>query len=207
MSTLTEWGSFYVIAGTAVATLTGLMFVVLTLIVGTVGRGSRAGLGIYSTPTVVHFVATLVITILLSAPWRALWQAGLVLGLVGLTGLLYSGVVTRRSVVTARQGSYRPVLEDWLCHAILPPVGYAAVVVAAFILPRHPTPALFDIGAVIILFLILGIHNAWDIVTYITIEQLPIGVEGPDTPPGTVPVPAPLPPESGAIAPSNSGIE
>jgi len=198
MSPLTEWADFYVIAGTAAATLTGLMFVVLTLIVGTVGRGSRAGLGVYSTPTVVHFAATLALTILLSAPWPALRQAGLALGLVGLVGLLYSGVVTRRSIVAARREEYRPVLEDWLCHSILPPVGYAAVLVAAFILPDHPTPALFDIGAVIILFLILGIHNAWDIVTFVTIQQLP---------PATAPVPAPPPAASGAITPSTSGVE
>ncbi len=203
MAPLTEWANFYVIAGTAAATLTGLMFVVLTLIVGTVGRGSRAGLGVYSTPTVVHFAATLALTILLSAPWPALRQAGLALGLVGL---LYSGVVTRRSIVAARREEYRPVLEDWLCHSILPPVGYAAVLVAAFILPDHPTPALFDIGAVIILFLILGIHNAWDIVTFVTIQRLPTGAAT-ETPPATAPVPAPPPAASGAITPSTSGIE
>ncbi len=206
MAPLTEWADFYVIAGTAAATLTGLMFVVLTLIVGTVGRGSRAGLGVYSTPTVVHFAATLALTILLSAPWPALRQAGLALGLVGLVGLLYSGVVTRRSIVAARREEYRPVLEDWLCHSILPPVGYAAVLVAAFILPDHPTPALFDIGAVIILFLILGIHNAWDIVTFVTIQRLPTGAAT-ETPPATAPVPAPPPAASGAITPSTSGVE
>lgn len=34
MSPLTAWANFYVITGTAAATLTGLMFVVITLIVG-----------------------------------------------------------------------------------------------------------------------------------------------------------------------------
>ena len=205
MSPLTAWANFYVIAGTAAATLTGLMFVVLTLIVGTVGRGARAGLGVYSTPTVVHFAATLALTILLSAPWPALWQAGLALGLIGLIGLLYSGVVTRRSVAAARQGAYRPVLEDWLCHSILPPVGYAAVIVAALILPNYPTPALFDIGATIILFLILGIHNAWDIVTFVTIEQLSTGAAT-ESPPATAPMPGPSPATPGAITPS-TGVE
>jgi hypothetical protein len=178
MSPLAEWETFYVIAGTAAATLTGLMFVVLTLIIGTVGRGARTGLGVYSTPTVVHFAASLVLTVLLSAPWPELWQAGIALGLVGLVGSLYSGVVTRRAMAAARRGPYRPVLEDWLCHSILPPAGYAAMLVAAFILPGYPTPALFIVATVVVLFLILGIHNAWDIVTFITLEQLP-----PDEPP------------------------
>jgi hypothetical protein len=206
MSPLAEWGTFYVIAGTAAATLTGLMFVVLTLIVGTVGRVARGGLGVYSTPTVVHFAATLVLTVLLSAPWPARGQAGLALGLVGLVGLFYSGIVTRRSVVAAHQESYRPVLEDWLCHSILPPVGYAAVIVAAFLLPDYPTLALFDVGAVIVLFLILGIHNAWDIVTYI-IAQGPPRVERGDTPLAAAPTPPPIREELGALAPLNGGDE
>lgn len=206
MSPLTEWADFYVITGTAAATLTGLMFVVLTLIVSTFGRGSRTGLGVYSTPTVVHFTATLVLTIVLSAPWPALWQTGLALGLVGLIGLFYSGIVTRRSVTASRGTSYRPVLEDWLCHAILPPVGYAAVLVAAFLIPNQPTLALFTVGVVIALFLILGVHNAWDIVTYMMIEQLP-AMEGTETPPATAPAPTPPPAASGASTPSTGGSE
>lgn len=56
-------------------------------------------------------------------------------------------------------------------HAILPLNAYAALIVAAVALPWRPVPALFDIGAVIVLFLTLGIHSAWDIVTFITLAQ------------------------------------
>ena len=168
MSPLAAWANFYVITGTAAATLTGLMFVVITLIVGGTTHRSSTGLSIYSTPTVVHFVATIVVVVLLSAPWPTLWEASIPLGLVGTTGLVYSGIVMRRS---RHQGDYHPVLEDWLCHAILPTVAYVALIIAAVTLPWRPVPALFDVAAVIILFLALGIHNAWDIVTFITFAQ------------------------------------
>ncbi len=177
MSPLAAWANFYVIAGTAAATLTGLMFVVLTLIVNATRRRSNAGLGVYSTPTVVHFGAALLVTVLLSAPWPDLWEASIPLGCLGLAGLAYGVVVLRRATIAARSETYRPVLEDWLCHAILPPIAYAVLLVAAFVLPRHPTPALFAVGAVVILFILLGIHNAWDIVTYITVEHGPAGEE------------------------------
>ena len=49
----------------------------------------------------------------------------------------------------------------------------AALVVAALVLPRRPAPALFGIGAVTVLLLAIGIHNAWDIVTYIAAEPMP----------------------------------
>jgi len=37
-------------------------------------------------------------------------------------------------------------------------------------LTSHPVPALFVIGAVTVLLLFTGIHNAWDDVIYIAIE-------------------------------------
>jgi hypothetical protein len=53
---------------------------------------------------------------------------------------------------------------------ILPLVSYTALIVAAMLLPGHPAPALFVIAAGTVLLLFIGIHNAWDIVTYIAIE-------------------------------------
>src|SRR5437762_4327534 len=80
VSLLTTWQNFYVIIGSSAAALTGLMFVVITLIAGAQVRGSIAAFG---TPTVVHFCAALLVAAILSAPWPALWNAGLLLGLCG----------------------------------------------------------------------------------------------------------------------------
>lgn len=177
MSPLAGWANFYVITATAAATLTGLMFVVITL-VASAGLGrSREGTGVYSTPTVVNFGATILVAVLLSAPWPALWQASIPIAMVALGGLIYGGIVARRA---SRWGTYRPVLEDWLCHVALPLIAYAALLAAALALPARPVPALFGIGAVIVLFLALGVHNAWDIVTYLTFEQIGAARERPD---------------------------
>ncbi len=88
LSPLATWHSFYSIIGTAAATLTGLLFVVITLIAGVRVRVSSPGSGIavFSTPNVVHFGAALLVAAILSAPWQALWTAGLLLGLAGLGG-------------------------------------------------------------------------------------------------------------------------
>jgi hypothetical protein len=68
------------------------------------------------------------------------------------------------------QTDYNPVLEDWLWHTVLPLVSYTALVVATMVLPGNPAPALFVISAATVLLLFIGIHNAWDGVTYIAIE-------------------------------------
>ena len=170
VSPLPVWQNFYVIIGSAAAALTGLMFVVITLIVGTVGTQARRSgepIAAFNSPSVVHFCVALLVAALLSAPWQALWTVGLLLGLSGLGGVTYAVIVVRRM---RRQADYQPVLEDWLGHAVFPLVSYAALFVGAIVLPSNPVPALFVIGAATVLLLFIGIHNAWDAVTYIAVE-------------------------------------
>ncbi len=169
VSFLTTWQNFYVLIGSAAATLTGLIFVVMTLIAGVRVRVSSpsGGIAAFSTPNVVHFGVALLIAAILSAPWQALWNAGLLLGLAGLGGMIYVVIVLRRA---RRQTDYQPVLEDWLFHTVFPLVSYTALLVAALVLPGHPAPALFVIAAGTVLLPFIGIHNAWDNVLYIAID-------------------------------------
>jgi len=167
MSLLPAWQNFYVIIGSAAAALTGLMFVVITLIARAGQRRSSESVGAFGTPTVVHFCLALLVAAILSAPWQALWNAGLLLGLCGLGGVIYVVIVLRRA---RRQTDYEPVLEDWLWHTVFPLVSYTGLVVAALLLPIYPAPVLFIIAAATVLLLFIGIHNAWDNVTYIAIE-------------------------------------
>ncbi len=167
VSPLATWQNFYVITGSAAAALTGLMFVVITLLTRIRLRGSSETLGAFGTPNVVHFCIALLVAAILSAPWQALWPVGLLLGLCGLGGVTYAAIVVRRA---RRQTDYQPVLEDWLWHAVFPLVSYAVLVVAALLLLGNPALALFGIGAVTVLLLFIGIHNAWDSVTYIVVE-------------------------------------
>lgn len=169
LSLLAAWHTFYGIIGSAAATLMGLMFVVITLIMGRQARVSSPGSGIaiFSTPNVVHFGSALLIAALLSAPWQALWPVCLLLGLVGLGGVIYIIILLWQA--RHRQVDYQPVLEDWLWHIGLPLVSYTALVVTALLLPAFPVLALFFVAAATVLFLFIGIHNAWDNVTYMTI--------------------------------------
>jgi hypothetical protein len=167
VSLLVTWQTFYVLIGTAAATLTGLMFVVVTLLTRVRVRVSSATMMTFNTPTVVHFCLALLVAALLSAPWQALWTAGLLLGLVGLGGVSYVLIVLRR---VRRQRDYQPVMEDWLFYTILPLLSYSALLIAALLLLSSPAPALFVIAAATLLLLFIGIHNAWDSVTFIAIE-------------------------------------
>lgn len=163
-SPLARWESFYVIVGSSGAALTGLQFVVIVLAAEMNVLGAVQAVRAFGTPTIVHFSAVLLVAANLSAPWHYLPNAGYVLVGCGLAGVLYAITVARHA---RRQKDYKPVLEDWLWHFAFPFVAYAVLLTAALMLRSHPVAALFWIGSITVFLLFIGIHNAWDSVTYI----------------------------------------
>jgi hypothetical protein len=163
-----SWANFYVIVGSSAGALTGLQFVVLTLIaeVGAM-RGRDEALAAFGSPNVVHFCTALLVAAVACAPWGTLWLAGIPMSLVGFGGLLYSIAVLRRA---RRQTGYRPVLEDWIWHNALPMLAYFALALSGMMLRRVPRGTSFLIAAADLLLVFIGIHNAWDTVTYVTSE-------------------------------------
>ncbi|HEX3527857.1 MAG TPA: hypothetical protein VH988_12400 [Thermoanaerobaculia bacterium] len=168
VSPLAAWESFYVIVASAAAALTGLQFVVIALVAEAERKSSRREIDAFGTPTVVHFCAVLLLGAILSAPWQSLASATFALGATGVAGIVYVAVVIRRA---RRQKGYKPVFEDWLWHSILPFIAYLGIWAAAAVLLRDPAQSLFVIGGAALLLLFIGIHNSWDTVTYIAIDQ------------------------------------
>lgn len=169
VSTLGAWDNFYVIVGSGAAALTGLMFVVVTLISSISVRRNSGAASAFSGPNVVHFSVAFGAAAVFTAPWQALWPPALLLGACGACGGVYIAIITRRM---RRQKDYLPVLEDWTFHVILPLASYVTYLIGAWVLPFNPAPTLFAIAAATILFLFIGIHNAWDSVTYITFQAV-----------------------------------
>jgi hypothetical protein len=167
-SPLAAWESFYVIIGSSAAALTGLQFVVIALIADSRTRSSGSSeIAAFGTPTVLHFCAALLVAALVSTPWPALGGLALALGACGLAGVVYATIVLRRA---RRQQGYRLVLEDWIWHTALPLLAYAAILAAAGALLRYAEAALFVVAAATLLLVYIGIHNAWDAVTYVAID-------------------------------------
>jgi hypothetical protein len=163
MPEFAEWESFYVIVGSAAGALIGLQFVVLTLLAEKPQLGSPEAGAAFATPTIVHFSTVLLLSAVLRVPWHAIGAFAVVWGLVGLAGTAYAVIVARRM---RRQDAYRPELEDWLFHLVLPIVAYALLALSALAAPSHARDALFGVGAAVLLLLFIGIHNAWDAVAY-----------------------------------------
>ena len=161
-----NWQNFYVIVGSAAGALTGLQFIVITLIAQTRAAGSMREISAFGTPTVAHFCTALLISALIVMPWHEPTIFGICLGVFGVAGVAYC----IRVVWHARKSTYTPDVEDWVWYTALPVVAHLTLIAAAVLLRWHLTWSLFTIAADTLFFLFIGIHNSWDTVTYIAIK-------------------------------------
>ncbi len=167
---LAPWLSFYVMIGSSAAALTGLMFVVITLVTRAEMGARTDGVSTFSTPTVFHFCMALFVSAVLSAPWRSLIFPAALVGIAGLYGAVY---IIRIAVRARRMTRYVPDTEDWVWYTVLPLLAFCAMLGGAGALAWAPGIALYGIAAGVLLLIFIGIRNAWDVVTFLAIHGLP----------------------------------
>lgn len=164
MTELARWTNFYVIVGSSAGALIGLQFVVMALVADLPRTAAQAQAGhAFATPNIIHFGTVLLLSAVVCAPWQAMSPATLIFGTVGLCGVAYSVIVTRRLWI---QSSYKPVFEDWMFHCFLPFAAYITLAVSAYAVHLRAYIPMFGVGAAALLLLFVGIHNAWDAATY-----------------------------------------
>ncbi|HEY2151630.1 MAG TPA: hypothetical protein VGH34_12535 [Vicinamibacterales bacterium] len=169
---LRAWENFYVIIGSSAGALIGLQFVVMTLIKDSGGARSTREIDAFGTPTVIHFMAVLVVSLIQSAPWPGSESLRVSIGCCGLAGSVYVAIVIRRM---RGQDGYQPVAEDWAWHAVLPLVAYLVLLGTAGMMHASLSGSLFAVAVSALLLLCIGIHNAWDTVTYVAVGGLQSG--------------------------------
>jgi len=177
---LAGWDNFFVIVGSAAAGLTGLTFIVITLIAQG-GRASPVGLQVFITPSIVHFSAVLGLSAFFSMPGQGPLTLSVSCGLVGAGGLSYVGKIAVG--VSRMKGTYVPVREDWIWNVILPLLAYGALLAVAGLVWRWPRASVYGIAVPLVLFLLIGIHNAWDIAAWNSIRREADKPTAPSPPP------------------------
>src|SRR5207245_9484130 len=125
MLELAGWDSFYVIIGSSAAALTGLMFVVIALTGEVLATPAAIGtIRAFSTPTVVHFGAVLLLAALLTTPGHTVLTLSGSVGACGFAGLCFIRWVM---VQMRRQTAYAPIAADWEWHVRWPALAYTCL--------------------------------------------------------------------------------
>ncbi len=167
-SMLNGWDNFFIMTGTAGATLTGLLFVVITLCIRLSTTRAAYGVHAFVTPTLVHFGGVLFQSLALLVPWPSAWPLGIILGLTGLAGLAYVIVVVR---MLRRLDFVSLDLRDWIAYAGAPALANASLIAGAAGLIAGDSFAPYAVTGAITLLLFVGIHDAWDLTLWIIRNQ------------------------------------
>ena len=165
---LQGWDNFYYLMGSAAAGLIGLLFVVMTLTAGRERSRIVRAAGLYMTPTIVTFGVVLAISAIAMAPGLPLIPRGVAFGLFALSGLAASirGCV---GIARLRKAPGPPHWSDLWCYGLAPLgmyLGLTSVIAACFW--ERSSWATYAVAGLLLSLLLLGIRNAWDLVTWMT---------------------------------------
>ncbi|MGH6988306.1 MAG: hypothetical protein ACREFD_06185 [Stellaceae bacterium] len=161
------WRDFFIVTATAGATLIGAMFVVISIGVGFVTRERLSGTHAYVTSTVVHLGAVVLASLATMAPPLDGNGFGIVLVIGGTIALLYDLTLIRAV------HHYHFDWTDYLWYAAMPFIAYAGVVAAGALILAANANGLDLLAAALVLLLITGVRNGWDMILTIVVRPRP----------------------------------
>jgi hypothetical protein len=159
VDSLKEWHDFYVLVGTAGATLLALLFVAVSLGVGFLTEERQSATHTFMSPVVVHFTSVFFLSAVALFPWH---QARFFAALIGVTALIGAILSTYITVQVVRTDMTNYV-EDYLAYGLLPGFGYLALLAAAVSIYLEKDFGLDTLAGALLLLAIVNIRNAWDL--------------------------------------------
>jgi hypothetical protein len=156
---LERWHDFYLLLGTAGATLVALLFVAISLSVGYLTQERAGSTRLFMSPVVIHFASVFFVSAVSLVPSHQPLFFACVIGATAVVGLIVSAAVTVQVVRTDLTNE----VIDYLAYGLLPAVGYAALLIAATMIGTDKGLGLDLLGGGLLLLLIVNIRNAWDL--------------------------------------------
>jgi hypothetical protein len=159
VETLKQWHDFYMLVGTAGATLLALLFVAASLGAGFLTEERQPAMRTFMSPVVLHFTTVFFLSALALFPWHQGKIFAALVGATALVGVILSAWITIQ-VVRTDMTNY---LEDYLAYGLLPSLGYLALLAAAVSIYLEKNFGLDALAGALLLLAIVSIRNAWDI--------------------------------------------
>lgn len=154
-----HWHDFYLLVGTAGATLLALLFVAVSLGTGFLTEARAAATRTFYSPIVIHFASAFFISAVALVPaHRGTFFAALI-GACAAIGFVVSLFVT----VQLLRHDWTHYKQDHLSYALLPAGAYLALLIAAIMIWRENRLALDVLAGALLLLLLINIRNAWDL--------------------------------------------
>jgi hypothetical protein len=154
------WHDFYMMVGTAAATLIGLLFVSLSLNVDVITREANADLRVLAAQTFTSFLNVTMLAVLFLIPNQV--PLGLGLPLLGISG--YGLYETVRRLLKTRRARPRTWGRGGMTHRlVVPTVCFSALLIVAVLVLLGETGGLYWLVPVMIFLVVAASRNAWDL--------------------------------------------
>jgi MFS family permease len=159
MESLHAWHEFYLLLGTAGATLLALLFVAVSLGTGYLSDKHQQGTRTFMSPVVIHFTSVFFISAVCLVPSHGPVFFAVLIGATAVIGIAVSIVITVW-VVRTELTQYAP---DYFAYALLPVGAYLALLAASIMIYFGWAYALEVLGGGLLVLAIVNIRNAWDL--------------------------------------------
>ncbi len=132
-----------------------------------VGTGARARA--FVSPIATHFTTVLIGSSVMLVPELEMPLLGTLLAVGGFGGLIYTGWTGAHR--QWREG--RLPMLDWIWFVGLPAVCYALILASGVLIAMSRAIGLYAIAATMLLLVVVGIRNAWDVVLWVAQQARP----------------------------------
>jgi len=164
------WQTFYVLVGTAAATLVGLMFVAVTFGSSIVRRETSETARSFIDPTFTHFVQVLFVACLVVIPTMRPRLLGALL--LTVSALRFADLVrVHRHMRRAQKVHHDIELSDWVTGIVVPIVCYLLLGAAGLGFVRGHAGAFTTLAIATVAILMLGVFGAWELMLWMALTR------------------------------------
>ena len=159
MEALHAWHEFYILLGTAGATLLALLFVAVSLGTGYLSSADQQGTRTFMSPVVIHFTSVFFLSAVCLVPSHGPIFFATLIGTTAVLGVAVSIVIT----VWVLRTELTQYLPDYLAYGLLPVGAYLAMLAASIMIYGGHAYAFEVLASGMLLLAIVNIRNAWDL--------------------------------------------
>jgi len=159
MEALHQWHEFYLLVGTAAATVLALLFVAVSLGAGYLTSQHQAPTRTFMSPVVIHFTSVFFVAAVCLIPSHGPVFFSALIAATALLGITVS-VVTSVQVIRTDWTQYVP---DYFAYGLLPAAAYVALLISGVMIYSGMAYAPEVLAGALLGLTIVNIRNAWDL--------------------------------------------
>jgi hypothetical protein len=165
-----SWQNFYLLCGTAAATLIGLMFVAVTFGANLASADTGAAARAFVDPPFGHFVQVLGTACLLVSPATSARVLSVALVILALARCAYLSKVFGH-MRAAHERFHDVELSDWLNGIVTPLTLHLALAAVGVAFRLGWSASFAALGVVTVGILLLGVYGAWELILWMALVR------------------------------------